>query len=404
MLASLRRARDRRASLQRRMVPVGVLILLVILIASVRAKPGIGLHGASLVLLLGLCAFTAGVLGIRSTLLARRASPRMYGPVLALLVVGSAVLVWVQPVGPGLGGLLFVAVVVVVARLVPPWAGIALVFISVLFNLGVLTGILGLHPHPRWSDLGATIIPFIAPIVAMVLLVLFVWRIREAEQESERLLAQIEETRSAELRAAALAERQRLARDMHDVLAHSLSGLLLQLEGARLLVKSDPGDERLVQTIERAHTLAKTGLDEARRAIGVLRDEDLPGPESLAVLAAGFEADTSVPCQFTTAGTARQLSSGVKLTLYRATQEALTNVRRYARPEHVEVRLEYQHEEVGLAVEDFGAGPGPDGLAAGPVGSGYGLTGMRERAELLGGTLEAGPTGHGFLVRLRVPA
>ena len=78
------------------------------------------------------------------------------------------------------------------------------------------------------------------------------------------------------LRAAALAERQRLARDMHDVLAHSLSGLLLQLEGARLLAVSDPGDERLAGTIDRAHELARSGLDEARRAIGMLRDDELP--------------------------------------------------------------------------------------------------------------------------------
>ena len=101
--------------------------------------------------------------------------------------------------------------------------------------------------------------------------------------------------RGAELRAAALAERQRLARDMHDVLAHSLSGLLLQLEGARLLALSDPADDRLAGTIDRAHELAKSGLEEARRAIGMLRDDELPGPDQLAALTAAFEADAGVP-------------------------------------------------------------------------------------------------------------
>jgi signal transduction histidine kinase len=275
---------------------------------------------------------------------------------------------------------------------------------AALFTVGALTGVLGPHTRQHWSGVALTVVSFIAPVVAILLLVLFVWRVREKEEQSSRLLAQVEETRGAELRAAALAERQRLARDMHDVLAHSLSGLVLQLEGARMLVKSDPGDARLAQAIDQAHTLARTGLDEARQAIGMLRDEDLPGPEGLAVLAAGFEADTGVPCQFTVAGTPPELASGAKLTLYRVTQEALTNVRRHARPEHVEIRLEYQRGAVSLAVEDFAAGPGPDGPAPGSAGGGYGLTGMRERAELLGGTLEAVPTGHGFLVLLRVPA
>ena len=118
----------------------------------------------------------------------------------------------------------------------------------------------------------------VLPLAAIYMIVLFGRRIRLQEAQTEQLLLQLEQSRGAELRAAALAERQRLARDMHDVLAHSLSGLLLQLEGARLLAVSNPADERLAGTIDRAHELAKSGLDEARRAIGMLRDEELPGP------------------------------------------------------------------------------------------------------------------------------
>ena len=259
------------------------------------------------------------------------------------------------------------------------------------------------------------------PLAAIYMIVLFGRRIRTQEAQAEQLLIELEESRGAELRAAALAERQRLARDMHDVLAHSLSGLLLQLEGARLLALASPADERLAGTIDRAHELAKNGLDEARRAIGMLRDDDLPGPDRLAALTAAFQADTGVPARFSSSGTPRELASAVRLALYRVTQEALTNVRKHARPERVEVRLDYLPDQVSLEVEDYGIppkgprgsggrfppGPGGSGASPGgtsPRGQGYGLTGMRERAELLGGTLDAAPTRAGFRVLLKVPA
>jgi signal transduction histidine kinase len=236
------------------------------------------------------------------------------------------------------------------------------------------------------------------------MIVLFGRRIRMQEAQAEQLLIELEESRGAELRAAALAERQRLARDMHDVLAHSLSGLLLQLEGARLLAVSDPGDERLAGTIDRAHELARSGLDEARRAIGMLRDDELPGPDRLAALTGAFQADTGVPARFTSSGSPRDLPSAVRLALYRVTQEALTNVRKHARPARVDVRLTYLEDELTLTIEDFSASTAdPPERPATPPGGGYGLTGMRERAALLGGTLDAAPTGTGFLVQLRVP-
>jgi len=183
---------------------------------------------------------------------------------------------------------------------------------------------------------------------------------------------------------------------------------------------ASPADERLAGTIDRAHELAKNGLDEARRAIGMLRDDDLPGPDRLAALTAAFQADTGVPARFSSSGTPRVLASAVRLALYRVTQEALTNVRKHARPERVEVRLDYLPAEVHLEVEDFEVPPvggprgsGGNGFPPGSGGSrgvvppgeqGYGLTVMRERAELLGGTLDAAPTGTGFRVLLRVPA
>ncbi len=101
----------------------------------------------------------------------------------------------------------------------------------------------------------------------------------------------------------------------------------------------------------------------------MLRDDDLPGPDRLAALTAAFQADTGVPARFSSSGTSRELASSVRLALYRVTQEALTNVCKHARPDRVEVRLDYLPDEVHLAVEDF-EDPPAGGPPGGPRGSG----------------------------------
>ncbi|MGO8978031.1 MAG: sensor histidine kinase, partial [Streptosporangiaceae bacterium] len=128
----------------------------------------------------------------------------------------------------------------------------------------------------------------------------------------------------------------------------------------------------------------------------------LPGPERLADLAAEFEGDTGVPCKVAVTGDdERDLGTDGRLTFYRVTQEALTNIRKHARADRVEIRLAYEPGGTRLTIEDFDT---CGKLPARCDGTGYGLTGMRERAELLGGTLTAGPAGGGFLVELWVPA
>jgi signal transduction histidine kinase len=225
-------------------------------------------------------------------------------------------------------------------------------------------------------------------------IILLSMRIRQSSDEAELM----------HRRAAALGERQRLAREMHDVLAHSLSGLMLQLEGARMLATENPADPRLPEIIERAHHLGKSGLEEARRAIGMLRDDDLPGPEQLATLASQFERDSGIACHLTVTGETRELDSDARLALYRVAQEALTNIRKHARTDRVDIKLAYADGRTSLTVEDFGSGGGGLPPVSGNAGGGYGLTGMRERAELLGGSLQAGPTARGFRVELEVPA
>jgi signal transduction histidine kinase len=366
-----------------------------------RKPPYLGLHGASLGLSFALAAFLIGLVACRHALLFKPSSRRVSVSLLVLLLAGSTALVWLQPAGPGVLGFLMAGVMVLMTRLIPSRLGLALLSAGCLIILvsAALTG--KEQDHSRWLGVAVSVLPLLG---FFFLTSLFMMN-RRVQETTEELLDKLEETRVAELRSAALAERQRLARDMHDVLAHTLSGLTLQLEGARLMAQLG-GDERVARAVERAHELAKNGLAEARQAISMLRGDELPGPDRLEGLADAFAADTGIPCRFTVCGTVLELRPEVKLALYRVTQEALTNIRKHGHPDRVSVTLEYRAGDVDLAIQDFGAGP-----VSGPVPSdgpeqsgGYGLAGMRERAELLGGTLTAGPTDDGFRVELRVAA
>ena len=193
---------------------------------------------------------------------------------------------------------------------------------------------------------------------------------------------------------------------MHDVLAHTLSGLALHVQGARSLARAvapdGPDGEELVGVLDRAHTLARDGLAEARQAIGALRGADLPGPELLPALLEEYRRSQHAEAVLAITGTPVPLPADARLALYRTAQEALSNVRKHAPGACVDVRLTWGAHEVCLVVEDTGGGT-PDAEVS-SSGSGYGLTGMSERARLLGGELEAGPTASGFRVALRLPA
>ncbi|UYQ64891.1 sensor histidine kinase [Streptomyces peucetius] len=221
----------------------------------------------------------------------------------------------------------------------------------------------------------------------------------EARGAGFRLLAQERAAREAEALSAALAERARIAREIHDVLAHSLSAQLVHLEAARLQIERGPEGAFRDQILERvvaARGMAREGLAETRQALSALRGEMAAVEDYLRELAANDGARTEV------SGVRRQLPPEASQTVRRVAQEALTNVRKHAPGAEVRLLIAYRADEVFLEVRDFGA-PGKAGdLTA--SGAGYGLLGMRERADLLGGTLEAGPEGEGFVVRLRVPA
>jgi signal transduction histidine kinase len=400
-IEQLRQANASWSARRRRVWPAGLAVLAIVVDLSATKSPHVGLSGASLGLTVALGGFVIGLIGARRTLLIGSLSWRWWVPCLTLLLLSSATLVWLQP-SSGLGQIGFLGglSLVVMSRAMPNWMGIA-ALAGVCLAALLVAALTGKEvDHSRWLGMATSVLPF---LLYAFFVTMFWWN-RQHQQEVEELLVKLEHSRDAELRAVALAERQRLARDMHDVLAHTLSGLTLQLEGVRLLASSG-GDVRVAAAVDRAHQLAKSGLAEARQAISMLRGDELPGPDRLEGLADAFAADTGVPCRFTTSGPAVEIRPEVKLALYRVTQEALTNIRKHAHPERVSVTLTYQGRDVDLVIQDFGvASVVPPGQSADFGQGGYGLAGMRERAELLGGTLTAGPTDDGFRVELRVTA
>jgi signal transduction histidine kinase len=219
--------------------------------------------------------------------------------------------------------------------------------------------------------------------------------------QSDQLAAEARHARDEQARSAALDERARIAREIHDVLAHALAALSVQLETADALLESGR-DEQARGAVQRAGQLAREGLAETRRAIGALRGETLPLPQLLATLASGYQDDLAAPARVEIVGEPRELRPDVSLTLYRTAQEAITNVRKHAPGAPVDVALAYRPAEVALAVTN-GGGNGTGTPLAG-TGGGYGLAGLRERAELAGGTMAAAPEGAGWRVDVRIPA
>ncbi|MEV6508280.1 histidine kinase [Streptomyces sp. NPDC051642] len=217
----------------------------------------------------------------------------------------------------------------------------------------------------------------------------------EARGNAQRLLTQERMARTAEAESAALAERARIAREIHDVLAHSLSAQLVHLEAARLLIERGADRETILERVVAARGMARDGLVETRQALSALRGEMSPLEDFLTEI-----VGTTGRAEVTVTGDRRQLPAEASQAVRRVAQEALTNVRKHAPGAKVLLTLDYGEHEVTLDVRDSGGSPGE--LTA--AGGGYGLLGMRERAELLGGSLRAGPDEEGFVVTLKVPA
>src|SRR5215211_1713604 len=233
-------------------------------------------------------------------------------------------------------------------------------------------------------------------------------RIIDQSYERRRLIEQLEATRSelaaAEREGGRLAERQRLARDIHDTLAQGFVSIVLQLQAAEAELPADAAEARA--HLERARRTARDNLAEARRLVWDLRPEALstaPLGEALGRLADRVADETGLAATATVTGTPRPLSADTEVTLLRVTQEALANVTRHAGVGRVAVTLSYMDGEAALDVRDDGAGFTPAADGSGPNG-GLGLRGMRERVEALGGRLavESAP-GRGTTIAVTVP-
>ena len=221
---------------------------------------------------------------------------------------------------------------------------------------------------------------------------------RDRAAQAEALLSERMRADAERDRATALAERNRIGREIHDVLAHSLGALSVQLEAADALLENGTDAAAVRPLLRQARRFAVEGLSETRAAVHALRDEPVALTEQLTALAAADGADLTV------SGAARPLPSGVALALYRAAQEALSNARKHAPGASVSLCLTFNAATTVLLVTN-----GPSRAVEGNAdlsrsGSGFGLQGMRERVEVLGGEILAEPHERGFTVRVAVPA
>jgi signal transduction histidine kinase len=228
---------------------------------------------------------------------------------------------------------------------------------------------------------------------------------RVQAEQSAALLAKADQLRTEQAKVATLDERTRIAREIHDVLAHSLGALGVHLEVIRAALTDQHDVPRAVELLDQAHGMATDGLSETRRAVHALRGETLPLPEGLARLSADHQRRYGAPVSFRMNGEPHPLPPDAGLALTRTAQEALVNTAKHAPHRPVEICLDYAKAGTSLVVtshlgEDGPGNPEP-GLAT--VNGGYGLTGMRERLLLLNGTLSAGRDGTDWVVVAKVP-
>ena len=394
VVAAQERAAQRLRSQRDLLRPLGLTAIVVVASGAFGANPHPALQGKALGVTLALVAFAAALLVAIGHWFAERSTGFQAG-IISLMAFAGVALVALQPQGTSelAGG---VAVWMAIARL-PLSLGVA---------LGVGTAI-ALDAAEELS--GSSSVAILAATLLLGLLGLVAYFIRQSrasQDHTELLLAQLEDAREEQTRAAAVAERGRIAAELHDVLAHSLSGAAIQLQAARKLAEREQAAPPVRNAIDRAGELVKDGLANARQAVGALRGDELPGVGQLESLVTSFRDDTAVDASLRIEGLPRNLPVEASLALYRGAQEALTNIARYAPGATTTVLLRYAIDQTVLRIEDRipdpGGPPTRDRLEG--VGGGRGLAGMRERIERVGGSASAGPTENGWRVEIVVPA
>jgi signal transduction histidine kinase len=230
---------------------------------------------------------------------------------------------------------------------------------------------------------------------------------RIAAEQAKALLTQRDRLQSEQRRADLLEERARIAREIHDVLAHSLGALGIQIQAARAVLTDHSDIDKAGEILTAAQKMATEGLVETRRAVYALRSDIRPLDEELALVTETYAQRYNVKVDFETGGRPGPLPPDATLALLRIAQESLVNAVKHAPGQPATVRLDYTDAEVRLTVRNDVGGP-DDGPDDGPapvstVDAGYGLTGMRERLRLLNGTLEAGRRDGQWVVTAALP-
>jgi signal transduction histidine kinase len=229
----------------------------------------------------------------------------------------------------------------------------------------------------------------------------------QAEQ-ARQLLAQHEQLRAEQRRADVLEERARIAREVHDVLAHSLGALGIQIQTVRALLTVHNDQDRALEALAAAQRMASGGLTETRRAVHALRTDTLPLHDELTRATAELAERHGIDVQYRTSGAPLPLPPEAIVALLRTAQESLVNAVKHAPGADITVDLDYRDDGVRLTVTNplsqeatAAAGRGADALHT--LDSGYGLTGMRERLLLLRGSLEAGQRDGQWVVTAALP-
>jgi signal transduction histidine kinase len=330
---------------------------------------------------------TAGiVLGIAETLplLVRRQRPLAVVIAVTAVAVAMAVLgIWVLPLQLGLA---LYTLASTCERRVARNAGI--------LSVAALTVALAAAGSLQFGDAAARLVF----LVAAWLLGDGIGSRRAYVREIEEKAARLEREREVEAARAAAEEQARIARELHDVVAHALSVIVVQAGAADAVFEVEP--QRAREPIRAIDAAARAALGDLRRVLGILQEdaeyEPQPGLGRLDSLVEQVRA-TGLAVSLEIDGAPRALPAAVDLSAYRIVQEALTNTLKHAGAENASVRIRYG-DELGLEIRDDGRG------AANGNGSGSGLIGMRERVAVLGGRVEAGPVpGNGYAVSARIP-
>ncbi|GGS58713.1 MULTISPECIES: sensor histidine kinase [Streptomyces] len=346
-------------------------------------------------------------LGFSTVVALRRRAPEKM--LLLAILVGVVQLVF--DVRPGVGNFAMLVITYTVATVGERWAS-RLALICSLSAAALSQLRWEAEPGGSWAQvIFVTVIMTVPFVLAWVLGDSLRTRRAYFDQLEERA-ARLEREREAQSKVAVAAERARIARELHDVVAHNVSVMVVQADGAAYVMDAAPDQAK--QALETISGTGRQALAEMRRLLGVLRTGDAPESgeyvpqpdvEQIEDLVAQVR-QTGLEVDFKVEGTPRPLPSGVELTAYRVVQEALTNTRKHGGPDAgASVRLVYFDDGLGLLIEDDGRGAAHELYEDGGAdGAGHGMIGMRERVGMVGGTLDAGPRpGGGFRISALLP-